>query len=101
MKDDIKFIEMAMVRRAVFRVNGLPMVIRSVDFKRVPKFGDLSPAMTSEGAEIPVNAKFDLDTVATVHLESIMYVGGPNKRGSMTLDGDADFVAGLLKEFMK
>lgn len=101
MKEDLRFIQMAFSRRIVFRVNGLPMVIQSIDFVRVPRFGDFAPLLTGEGAEIPVKAEFDLDTVVTLHLKSIAYVGGPNKRGSMDLNGDADFVAGLLKEFMK
>lgn len=99
--EDLKFIQIIFSRRIVMNINGLPFVIRSIDYKRVPKFGDLSPVFTSEGAEIPRRAEFDLDTVVTLHLETIFYVGGPNKRASMTIDGDADFVAGFLKQYAK
>lgn len=98
--EDLAFIHKAFSRRMTIPVNGLPFVIQQFDYKRVPKFGDFAPVFTSDGAEIPKRAEFDLDTVVTIHLITVMYVGGPNKRANMTIEGDADYVAGLIKSFV-
>lgn len=96
--DDLAFIHKVFSSRMTIPVNGLPFVIQNLDYVRVPKFGDFAPFFT--GSEIPVKGEFDLDTVVTIQLITVMCVGGPSKRANITIEGDADYVAGLIKSFM-